>query len=120
MLSYLVSGRSSKTGSGASTQTMLQIAQAAGLMAASDLAEGSVARDLGLDELGFETALGTNDLSLAIGKYLTPRIYLRYLQGLGNGVQDLVMTYDWTRAIQVRGQVGTRASGLDVFYRFER
>jgi translocation and assembly module TamB len=120
MLSYLVSGRSSKTGSGASTQTMLQIAQAAGLMAATDLAEGSVARDLGLDELGFETALGSNDLSLAIGKYLTPRIYLRYLQGLGNGVQDLVMTFDWTRAIQLRGQVGTQSSGFDIFYRFER
>jgi len=120
MLSYLVSGRSSKTGSGASTQTMLQIAQAAGLMAASDLAEGSVARDLGLDELGFETALGSNDLSLAIGKYLTPRLYLRYLQGLGNGVQDVVMTFDWTRAIQLRGQVGTQSSGFDIFYRFER
>jgi translocation and assembly module TamB len=120
MLSYLVSGRSSKTGSGASMQTMLQIAQAAGLMAASDLAEGSVARDLGLDELGFETALGSNDLSLAIGKYLTPRLYLRYLQGLGNGVQDVVMTFDWTRAIQLRGQVGTKASGFDIFYRFER
>ena len=99
---------------------MLQIAQAAGLMAASDLAENSVARDLGLDELGFEAALGSNDLSLAIGKYLTPRIYLRYIQGLGNGVQDFVLTYDWSRAIQIRGQVGTRASGLDVFYRFER
>ncbi|MEW5838986.1 MAG: translocation/assembly module TamB domain-containing protein [Pseudomonadota bacterium] len=120
MLSYLVTGRSSKTGGGASTQTMLQIAQAAGLMAASDLAEGSVARDLGLDELGFEAGLGSNDISLAIGKYLTPRIYLRYLQGLGSGVQDFVMTFDWTRAIQLRGQVGTRASGVDVFYRFER
>ena len=120
MLSYLVTGRSSKTGGGASTQTMLQIAQAAGLMAASDLAKNSVARDLGLDELGFEAALGSNDLSLAIGKYLTPRIYLRYIQGLGNGVQDFVLTYDWSRAIQIRGQVGTRASGLDVFYRFER
>ncbi|MGD9887670.1 MAG: translocation/assembly module TamB domain-containing protein [Halothiobacillaceae bacterium] len=120
MLSYLVTGRSSKTGSGVNTQTMLQIAQAAGLATASDLAENSVARDLGLDELGFEAALGSNDLSLAIGKYLSPRIYLRYLQGLGNGVQDIVLTYDWTRAIQLRGQVGTRASGLDVFYRFER
>ena len=120
MLSYLVSGRSSKTGGGASTQMMLQIAQAAGLMAATDLAENSVARDLGLDEMSFETALGTNELSLVLGKYLTPRIYLRYVQGLGNGVQSVVMTYDWTRAIQLRAEVGTQSSGLDIFYRFER
>lgn len=120
MLSYLVTGRSSKTGGGASTQMMLQIAQAAGLMAATDLAESSVARDLGLDEMSFETALGTNELSLVLGKYLTPRIYLRYVQGLGNGVQNLVLTYDWTRAIQLRAQAGTQASGLDIFYRFER
>jgi len=120
MLSYLVTGRSSKTGGGASTQMMLQIAQAAGLMAASDLAENSVARDLGLDEMSFESALGTNELSFVLGKYLTPRIYLRYVQGLGNGVQTLVLTYDWTRAIQIRGQVGTQSSGLDIFYRFER
>jgi translocation and assembly module TamB len=120
MLSYLVTGRSSKTGGGASTQMMLQVAQAAGLMAASDLAENSVARDLGLDEMSFETALGTNELSLVLGKYLTPRIYLRYMQGLGNGVQNLVLTYDWTRSIQVRAQTGTISSGIDVFYRFER
>jgi len=120
MLSYLVTGRSSKSGGGASTQMMLQVAQAAGLMAASDLAESSVARDLGLDEMAFETALGTNELSLVLGKYLAPRLYLRYVQGLGNGVQDLVLTYDWTRAIQIRVQTGTLSSGLDVFYRFER
>ncbi len=120
MLSYLVTGRSSKMAGGASTQLMLQLAQGAGLMAAGDLAESSVARDLGLEEMGFETALGTNELSLVLGKYLTPRLYLRYVQGLGNGVQSVVLTYDWTRSIQVRGQVGTRSSGLDVFYRFER
>ncbi|MDD2893291.1 MAG: translocation/assembly module TamB domain-containing protein [Halothiobacillaceae bacterium] len=120
MLSYLVTGRSSRTGGGASTQMMLQIAQAAGLAAASDLAESSVARDLGLDEMSFESALGTNELSFVLGKYLTPRIYLRYVQGLGNGVQTLVLTYDWTRAIQIRAQAGTQASGLDIFYRFER
>ncbi len=120
MLSYLVSGRSSRSGGGASTQAMLQIAQAAGLMAASDLAEGSIAKQVGLDEMGVETALGSNELSLVLGKYLTPRLHLRYLQGLSTGVQDLVMTFDWTRAIQVRGQYGTRASSVDVFYRFER
>jgi len=32
----------------------------------------------------------------------------------------VVLTYDWTRSIQVRGQVGTQSSGLDIFYRFER
>jgi autotransporter translocation and assembly factor TamB len=42
------------------------------------------------------------------------------MQGLGNGVQNLVLTYDWTRAIQIRAQTGTISSGLDVFYRFER
>jgi translocation and assembly module TamB len=120
MLSYLVTGRSSKMAGGASTQLMLQLAQGAGLMAAGDLATNSVARDLGLDEMSFETALGTNELSLVLGKYFTPRLYLRYVQGLGNGVQTFVLTYDWTRSIQLRGQVGTQASGLDIFYRFER
>ncbi|MEW6445553.1 MAG: translocation/assembly module TamB domain-containing protein [Pseudomonadota bacterium] len=117
-LSYLITGKSLKRSGGGDAQLMMQAIQAAGY-ANSDVLAGRIGDAFGLDEATVETDAGTREISLVLGRYLTPRLYLRYVQGLEEGLQTFILRYELTRAIHVQVQSGVKA-GADVFYSFER
>ncbi len=118
VLSYLVTGKSLKRSSGGDAQLMMQAIQAAGY-AGGDLLAGQIGGAFGLEEATVETDAGTQEISLVLGRYLTPRLYLRYVQGLEEGLQAFILRYELTRRINVQVQSGVKA-GVDVFYSFER
>ncbi|MEW6422713.1 MAG: translocation/assembly module TamB domain-containing protein, partial [Deinococcota bacterium] len=118
VLSYLVTGKSLKRSSGGDAQLMMQAIQAAGY-AGGDLLAGQIGGAFGLEEATVETDAGTQEISLVLGRYLTPRLYLRYVQGLEEGLQAFILRYELTRRINVQLQSGVKA-GVDVFYSFER
>ncbi|MEW6691210.1 MAG: translocation/assembly module TamB domain-containing protein [Pseudomonadota bacterium] len=118
VLSYLVTGRPLKQGSGGDAALMVQAARAAGF-AGGDLLAGQIGNAFGLEEAAIESDVGTEELSLVLGRYLTPRLYLRYVQGLEEGLQTFVLRYELTRHVHVQVQSGVKA-GVDVFYSFER
>ncbi|HET19578.1 MAG TPA: translocation/assembly module TamB, partial [Chromatiales bacterium] len=118
VLSYLVTGRPLSKGSGSDAALMVQAARAAGY-AGGDLLAGQIGGAFGLEEATIESDVGTEELSLVLGRYLTPRLYLRYVQGLEEGLQTFALRYELTRHFNVQVQSGVKA-GVDVFYSFER
>jgi translocation and assembly module TamB len=80
---------------------------------------GRIGQAFGLEEAAIESDVGTRELSLVLGRYLTPRLYLRYAQGLEAGLQTFVLRYELTRHLYVQVQSGVKA-GVDVFYSVER
>lgn len=118
VLSYLVTGRSLSKGSGSDAALMVQAARAAGF-AGGDMLAGQIGSTFGLEEATIESDVGTEELSLVLGRYLTPRLYLRYVQGLEEGLQTFALRYELTRHFNVQVQSGVKA-GVDVFYSFER
>ncbi len=118
VLAYLVTGRSLQQSSGNDASLLLQAARTAGL-AQGDVLAGQIGNLFGLEEATIESDAGTAELSLVLGRYLTPRLYLRYAQGLEEGLQTLALRYDLTRHVQVQLQSGIKA-GVDVFYTLER
>jgi translocation and assembly module TamB len=118
VLSYLVTGRPLQQGSSGDAALMVQAARAAGF-AGGDMLAGRIGQAFGLEEAAIESDVGTRELSLVLGRYLTPRLYLRYAQGLEAGLQTFVLRYELTRHLYVQVQSGVKA-GVDVFYSVER
>ncbi|MGQ9831371.1 MAG: translocation/assembly module TamB domain-containing protein [Thermochromatium sp.] len=55
---------------------------------------------------------------LAIGTYITPKIYLEYESGLGDAANTLKLRYDLSRHIELQTETGSR-QGADIFFTFE-
>jgi len=118
VLAYLITGRPLRQGSGSDAALMVQAARAAGFVG-GDILAGQIGSAFGLQEAAIESDAGTRELSLVLGRYLTPRLYLRYVQGLEQGLQTFLLRYELTRHFHVQAQSGVKA-GVDVFYSFER
>lgn len=74
---------------------------------------------LGLDVLTIESESGLEQSSLTIGKYLTPRLYVRYAIGLFDQLTKLALEYRLTEHIMVEAKSGKDQS-MDIIYRIER
>ncbi|MDD3650010.1 translocation/assembly module TamB domain-containing protein [Immundisolibacter sp.] len=117
ILSYLLLGRPLQQAKGSESELLMQAAASAGLRGGGMLVKrlGSV---LGLDEakLGGD---GNGGASLALGRYLTPRLYVGYglaLAGQGNAV---TLRYTLTRRWLLEVVSGLTQTA-DVLYQLER
>lgn len=73
----------------------------------------------GLDVLTIESESGLEQSSLTIGKYLTPRLYVKYVIGLFDQLTKFALEYRLTEHIVVEAQSGKDQS-MDIIYRIER
>ncbi|MET0070566.1 MAG: translocation/assembly module TamB domain-containing protein [Candidatus Thiodiazotropha sp.] len=114
ILSYIVTGRPGGESSG-KTAGVLAVMQATGA--------GSVAkelgRQLGLEELRVETGSSLEEAALVAGTYLSPRLYVQYVNELATSETKIRMRYDLTDRWQLEAETGRTQSG-DFFYTFDR
>jgi translocation and assembly module TamB len=116
-LSYLVTGRPLNETSASQGKQLRDAATALGLFGGESIAK-SLGSALGLQEVGVERtagATGTETSQLVLGRYLSPRLYLRYAIGLFEKSEVLQLRYDLTRRLQLQTETGTRM-GVDLFY----
>jgi translocation and assembly module TamB len=112
-LSWLILGRAPNQAS-AGELSALPLATGALLGKAT----GSIAKKLGVDELGLSSnSGGVSEQFLTVGKRLTDRLYVFLEQSLGGAESLLRLEYELTQRIAVRAQAGTTSS-LGVFYRY--
>jgi translocation and assembly module TamB len=113
-LSYLVTGHApGETGDG--NLSLSAALQAAG---ASSLAD-EIGRQIGLEELRVETGSGLDEASVVAGTYLSPRLYVQYVNELATRETKLRMRYDMTKRLQIQTESGS-SQGVDIFYTIER
>ena len=70
----------------------------------------------GLDEIGFEAEEGVDTVGLTLGKYITPRLYVRYGIGLVDQLSKLFFQYQLSDRLYLETESGAGQS-IDLIYR---
>lgn len=121
-LAYLLLGHSLNQSTQAEGQSVSNAASALGLVAGNYLAKG-IGGSLGLDELRVDVNQTTQSTSLVLGKYLSPKLYLRYYNGIAESSRILQLQYQLSRRVQIQTESGYRGTqsvtGGDIFFTIE-
>lgn len=128
ILSYLLLGVRGSQASQAQGQLLLIAANALGF-SGSNLTDG-IQHSLGFSEFGLEssTVIDTSqqqptpqqNTSFAVGKFITPRVYVHYSMGILIPINILNIRYLLTKRISIQSETSTLGNGVDVFYTLER
>ncbi len=113
-LSYLLTGHAPGEGSGQS----LGIAAAMNATGAGSLTD-DISRQLGLEELRVDTGNSLQEASVVAGTYLSPRLYVQYVNDLATRETKMRLRYDLTKRLQIQTESGA-SQGVDLFYTIER
>jgi len=117
VLSYIVLGRGLKGASGADSALVNQAANALGTAGGNLLAKG-IGQRIGL-ELGVETLSEIGGPAFTAGRYLSPRLYIGYGQGLFNPQTLFILRYKLVDSYEIEVLSG-REQKVGVNYRKER
>jgi len=118
-LSYLVFGRpasGSNSGLGTDAATLQNAALTLGLQQALPLQR--IGNTLGLDELTVAST-DTDAGALMAGKYLSPRVFIRYSYGLFNRIGGLLLRFNVNDRLSIETRSGDQTS-MDLFYTIEK
>ncbi len=118
VLSYLLLGKAPGESSAGEQQMMMQMALALGMSQGNKIT-GQLRESLSLDEFGFDTS-ANDESAFFIGKYLSPRLYLRYGIGVLDAVNTLSLKYRLSDKWRVEAQSSELGSGADILYTLER
>ncbi|MFC6671342.1 translocation/assembly module TamB domain-containing protein [Marinobacterium aestuariivivens] len=118
-LSYLIFGRAPGTASEGEQAMLMKLALALGRGGGNRIGE-QIAGTLNVDEIGFGGGETLEDTSFYVGKYLSPRLYIKYGVGLLEPTNEFIMRYKLTERLSFESNTGTTGSGADIFYSFER
>lgn len=72
----------------------------------------------GLSDIGVKGGSTLQQSALVLGKYVTPKVYLRYTTGLFERMNTLSLTYQLSRHLSVEAQSGA-TQALDLLYQIE-
>lgn len=114
LLSYLLLGRPPGEGAGGN----VSLSSAIAATGAGEFTT-EVGRQLGLDELRLDTAGSLAEASVVAGTYLSPRLYVQYVNQLASRETSLRFRYDLTDRVQVQTESG-KTQAVDLFYTIER
>ncbi len=78
-----------------------------------------VAQFFGVDEVSIKSEKGIDQSQLWVGKYVTPKILVRYVVGLFDQAFSLGVVYRLTDRVRIEAESGETQS-LDMIYRIER
>jgi translocation and assembly module TamB len=118
VLSYLLLGKAPGESSAGEQQMMLQAALALGMNQGNKIT-GNLREAFALDEFGFDSD-ASGESAFFIGKYLSPRLYLRYGVGVMEAVNTLSLKYKLSEKWRVEAQSNELGSGADLLYTLER
>jgi translocation and assembly module TamB len=116
-LSYLLLGRPMTNAAGSETSTLQSAALAMGLQQALPGMQ-RIGHTLGLDELSVQTT-DTDPGALMAGKYLSPKVYIRYSYGLFNRIGGLLLRFKVSDKVSIETRSGDQES-MDVIYNIEK
>jgi translocation and assembly module TamB len=121
-LSYLILGYLPESGSSTESDSIRKNAAAMGLLAGDILSQEIGAR-IGLDEMRVDVGDTAEKTALVMGKYLSPRLYVRYFSGLVESSNIVQLRYRISDRVQIQTEGGYRGSqsitGGDIFFTLE-
>jgi translocation and assembly module TamB len=118
-LAFLVTGRPL---SGASRSDGNLLAGAAALwgLERGNLITQRLGNELGLDSVEIDTSEGFGQSALTLGKYLSPRLLLRYSLSLFDNSSRVTLRFELTPALSIETTSSALNQTIDLIYRIER
>ncbi len=119
-LAILITG-SPLSGAGATSADASMVINAVGTLGLerSQFITEEIAQTFGLDEFTIRTTDDLQESALWIGKYLTPRLFVRYAVGLFDQTSSIGMRYQINEGLHLEAESGIKQS-VDMIYRIER
>ncbi len=118
ILSYLVLGYPMSQASKSDGSTLASAAGSIGLIGGEIMAK-QIAGQFGIDDVKVTSDSTTQQTSLALGKYLSPRLYAQYAMGIGQAVNTFRIEYELTSRWVIRTEASSEQQGADLFYTIE-
>lgn len=115
IMAYILFGRPVEASSEAD---QLKASEAAAYLGGNLLAAQAAGR-FGLDEARIDPGYTGNDAALVAGKYISPKLFVGYGQGLFETLHTLRIRYLVSTHISLQAETGTRETA-DVLYQIER
>lgn len=119
ILSYLILGRGSGSTTGGNENLQLQALILLGSKGTDMLGE-SLQETFGFDEFGIDSTMNPNDTSFYIGKYLSPKLYVKYGVGLFENTNTFLIRYLLSEHFIIETTASGEAQGGDIFYTIEK
>lgn len=121
ILSYLLVGRSMQSATARTSSSDLELQALLMLGAKGTEALGkSVQETFGFDEFGLDSDSATRETSFYIGKYLSPKLYVKYGIGLLDTTNTFLIRYQLTERLLIESMTSASAQGGDIFYTLEK
>ena len=117
-LSYLISGRPLSEASGSQNALLAKAALSLGVKNSASITQ-QIGSSLGLDEFSIAGGESFDSTSLILGKYLSPKLYVSYVQGLFTPVGTVGFDYQLTKSLSIEAESGLDQS-IDFIYKIER
>ncbi|RUO46072.1 translocation/assembly module TamB domain-containing protein [Pseudidiomarina donghaiensis] len=119
ILSYLILGRGSGNTTGGNENLQLQALILLGSKGTDMLGE-SLQETFGFDEFGIDSTMNPNDTSFYVGKYLSPKLYVKYGVGLFENTNTFLIRYLLSEHFIIETTASGEAQGGDIFYTIEK
>ncbi len=121
-LAYLIMGRPLSQAGNAEGESIRDTAAAMSLVG-GDLLAREVGGRLGVDEFRVEAGKTVEYTSLVVGKYLSPKLYVRYFTGIIESSNIVQFRYQLSKRIQLQSESGYRGAQSitsgDIFFTIE-
>ena len=117
-LSYLLLGKPLRRTSGDEGDLLASAALSMGLNRGEALA-GRIGKSFGLEEVTVQTEADVEESSLVVGRYLTPRVYVRYGVGIFQSFSLFQFGYRISDRFMLQGESGAQ-TGTDLFYTIDK
>lgn len=119
-LSFLLTGHSLSTSSGAESALLMSAVRGLGVTGDNSLIH-NIGSSLGLDDVNIVGGQDLNKSKLQLGKQLGSKLYIRYLVGLFDQTQKISIAYKINKVLSLEAQTSSDNSyGLDFIYEIER
>ncbi|MCG5513356.1 translocation/assembly module TamB domain-containing protein [Ectothiorhodospira shaposhnikovii] len=118
-LAFLVTGRPLSGGSETDAGAIASAIAMFGIERGAFITD-RIGRQLGLDEFAVDTGTDLDDAALMMGRYLSPRLYLRYAMGLFQQSSTVMLNYQLSRTLSLETRSSTDSQSMDLIFRRER
>jgi translocation and assembly module TamB len=118
-LAYLLTGHSLSTASGKESALLMSAVRGLGITGNDSIMQ-KLGSSLGLDDVNFVAGENLEDAKLDVGKRLGSSLYVRYLVGLFDQTQKVIVEYKINKMLSLEVETNIENYGLDLIYEIER
>ncbi|MCF7982256.1 MAG: translocation/assembly module TamB domain-containing protein, partial [Pseudomonadales bacterium] len=117
-MALLITGKSLNSATQADASVLMSAVTSLGITQSAGLTQ-RLQRSFGLDVLSLSSNGGIEQSAVTIGKYLTPKLFISYVQDILTPNASVNLEYSLSKKLKIKAESGDSQS-MDILYRIER